>query len=308
VRWLLAAVLALYVGAAGAGGWALVAAALRPIDRVAAAASRISEQSLSERLPVAASARELHTLVEVLNGMIERLAAAVETQKRFTADASHELRTPVTVVQNEVEVALVKPRSPREYQAVLRSVLEECQRMSRLVGDLLVLARADSSPRPLRPVEVPLDDLCRLVVEEFQPRAQARGIELAATTPASGPAVLGDPDSLRRLLENLVENAVNHTPTGGRAGVRLTEHDGQAVLSVWDTGPGIPPEHLPHLFERFYRVEPGRGAGGTGLGLAICDQIARQHGGSLRVESRDRQGTELIASLPYLSASHGDPP
>lgn len=284
----------------GTGGWVLVGAALQPIDAIAAAAERITADDLSDRLPPAASDREILRLVATLNRMIERLSAALESQRRFTADASHELRTPITVLQNEVEVALSRPRSPEEYRRTLENALDESARMGALVRDLLDLVRSDAQIDPLETVRVPLADLCRLVAGEFEARADAAGLRLIVGPLVESAWAPGSPERLRQLLVNLLDNALKYTPAPGEVRLSLAARDGYALLEVRNTGPGIATEHLPRLFERFYRVDAGRSrsTGGTGLGLAICDRIVRQHSGTISVASSPGEGSRFTVRLP----------
>jgi heavy metal sensor kinase len=295
-----------FLSLAGVGGWLLVGAALRPIEDITATAHRIHADNLSERLPDHASDREIRGLVATLNAMMERLAGAFESQRRFTADASHELRTPVTIIQNEVEVALIRPRSSGEYRQILMGILEEARRMTRLINDLLFLARNDALPEMLDTVEVPLDDLCRLVKEEFQSLADAKGLRLHADPLTEGLSVSGDPEQLRWLLENLVDNALKYTSPPGEVRLSLFPQKSGAAVAVEDTGPGIEKEHLSRLFERFYRVDKSRSRsfGGSGLGLSISQQIARLHGGSLTAESDFGKGSRFLVWLPgaYLNS------
>jgi heavy metal sensor kinase len=297
---LLVTLFAAFLSLAGLGGWLLVGAALRPIEDISETARRIHADNLSERLPDHASDREIRGLVATLNAMMERLAGAFESQRRFTADASHELRTPVTIIQNEVEVALTRPRSDGEYRQILAGILEETKRMTRLINDLLFLARNDALPEALDTVEAPLDDLCRLVAEEFRSLADAKGLRLQASVRAEGLSVSGDPERLRWLLENLVDNALKYAASPGEVRLSLDAHENGALIAVEDTGPGIEKEHLPRLFERFYRVDKSRSRalGGSGLGLSISQQIARLHGGTLRVESDFGKGTRFLLWLP----------
>ncbi len=239
---------------------------------------------------------------------IRPIEEALAASRRFTADASHELRTPLAALRTEVEVALRRERAPEEYRATLASVLEEAERLSALSARLLDLARADRpGGLPLEREAVALDALARDVCERLRPVASERGVALAGAAPGEragatavedGFTVDGDRARLRELLENLVDNALKYTGAGGRVDVRLGRARGAIALEVADTGAGIAPEHLPHIFERFYRADPARGRGGAGLGLSIVRAIVDAHGGSVDVGSEVGKGTTFTVHLP----------
>ncbi|RUL87921.1 heavy metal sensor histidine kinase [Tautonia sociabilis] len=294
------------LGALG-GGYLLARKALAPVDRMAAAADEITATRLDRRLDAPNSGDELGRLAGTLNRMIERLERSFEEIRRFTADAAHELRTPLTVMRNEAEVALRAPRDPDQYRRVLENMLEEIERLTRLAEQLLFLCREDAGLVPLAREPVRLDELVRDAAEHMRVVAEEKEIDLRVE-PSAAAIVVGDADQLRRLLFNILDNAVKYTPPGGSvsAGVgRLGPH-ARAVVS--DTGIGIPQEHLPHVFGRFYRVDPARGpeASGTGLGLAICRAIAEAHGGKLHIESVVGRGTKVMLVLPVLEPG-GEP-
>jgi signal transduction histidine kinase len=231
--------------------------------------------------------------------MIARLERSFEETRRFTADAAHELRTPLAVMRSAVEVALRSPREPEHYRRVLCEVLEEIERLSRLAEQLLFLCREDSGLARLASIELRFDDLVRGTVEHMAVVANAKGLALQ-TGDISPCSIRGDADQLRRLLFNLLDNAIKFTPVGGRVGVTLNRLNGHASVVVSDTGIGISPEQLPRVFDRFYRVDPARGpeADGTGLGLAICRSIAEAHGGRMVIESVPGEGTRATFTLP----------
>ena len=231
--------------------------------------------------------------------MIGRLDAAFRRQREFTADASHELRTPLTAIKGQVEVALGKPRDAGSYRDVLQTVNEEVDRLIRLVGSLLTLARADAGQIPITSEAVSLPDLVAAAAEQVRPAMEGRGVELRLE-PGPAATLRADEDLLLQLLLNLLDNAGRFTPSGGRVSAGWAVADGGVELQVRDTGVGIAPEHLPHLFERFYRADTARSrtAGGAGLGLSICRWIAEAHGGSISVESAPGQGTTFTVTLP----------
>jgi heavy metal sensor kinase len=276
--------------------------ALRPVDRMTRIADRIGGGDLSERVPVPPHQDEIGRLAVTINQMIARLQAAFERQRQFSADASHELRTPLSVIRADLEIALRRERTIPEYQAVLTSTLEETVRLSRLVEDLLLLTRADVGRVELECQPVNFSTLGREVVEYLQPLAAQRRQTLTWTSDAPHDLVLpADPNRLRQMLINLIDNAVKFTSEGGEIALSLTEESGQALLRIRDTGRGIPTEDLPFIFDRFFRrsaMTSDRSAPGTGLGLSIVRWIVEAHGGSIDVVSRLGEGTEFLLRLP----------
>ena len=286
---------------AGAVGWFLAGRALEPIDRITRTAAAITAEDLARRLPgaVAKAPDEVGRLAATFNGMLERLDSAFRRQRQFTADASHELRTPLTLLRTQLDVTLARPRTVDEYEPALRAMRDDVMRLQRLVTALLMLARADAGQEQLERDWVDLSDLAQQVVEQTQELTHA-GVELV-TEIQPGVAVYGDEARLARLLVNLVENAVAHTPSGGSVTVTTATVAGasEVVLSVRDTGVGIAAEHLLHVFERFYRVDAARSsAGGAGLGLAISKAIAEEHGGRIDVASQPGAGSTFTVTLP----------
>jgi heavy metal sensor kinase len=285
---------------ASLGGVFLASRALAPIDKLTRLANRISAEDLSQRLDLRLPDDEIGRLARTFDDMIARLDDAFRRQRQFTADASHELRTPLTAVKGQVEVALNRPREADTYREVLQNVNEEVDRLIRLVGSLLTLARADAGQIPFSPETVDVGDLVSAAVEQVRPAAQQRNVELVL---APGPPVTlrADEDLLLQLLLNLLDNAVKYTPSGGRVSAGWTADGARVELWVRDTGAGIAPEHLPHIFDRFYRADKARSRaeGGVGLGLSICRWIAEAHGGSISVESAPGQGSTFTARLPH---------
>jgi two-component system heavy metal sensor histidine kinase CusS len=282
------------------GGYLLAKKALAPVERMAKAAGEITAKRLGIRLEVPSPSDELGRLATTLNDMIARLEHSFEEIRRFTADAAHELRTPLAVLRSEAEVALRMPRDAGEYRRVIETMLEEVLRLSRLAEQLLSLCREDAGlvPRVREPVR--LDDVLRDVAEHMRAVAKARGLSLDAGQIAPC-RVLGDGDQLRRLLFNVVDNAIKFTPEGSVT-LRGEFGEGRVRVVVSDTGVGIASGNLPHVFERFYRVDPARGreVEGTGLGLSIGRSIAEAHGGELRIESTLGVGTNVSLVLPLL--------
>ena len=265
---------------------------------MAMTAAAITSRGLGRRIEVVNPADELGRLAATLNDMIARLERSFEEVHRFTADAAHELRTPLTLIRAEVELALRDRDGPPDPR-VLRSVLEEVDRLSRLVGQLLALCREDAGLDAPEALPVRLDELARGLAEHMAivglERGQALG--LGRLDPCW---VLGDEDRLRRLVFNLLDNAIKYTPEGGEIRLEVRRDSGQALVTVEDSGIGIEPEHLPFLFDRFHRVDPARGrvVEGTGLGLAICRSIAESHGGRIEIESAPGRGTRVTVRLP----------
>lgn len=286
------------VGIAMAGGYWLAGRALAPIERIRAQAASVSADDLSRRLGLELPDDEVGRLARTFDGMLERLDESFRRQRRFTSDASHELRTPLAVIRGEVDVTLERPRTPADYVEALASIGSEAERMTRLVSDLLLLARSDNAPLPLEWEALELGELLTLLVEQMQPQAETAGIELRTVFPTPLP-VQGDRDRLLQLFINLLDNAFAYAPDSR---VELTGRaaNGGVEIAVADSGPGIGPEHLPHIFERFYRADAARSRenGGSGLGLAIAQEIAHAHSGEIRAESEIGQGATFIVWLP----------
>jgi heavy metal sensor kinase len=320
-RWLhetMMAVTAAYVTAipailllAAGGGYLLARRALQPIAAMGRRARAIEASNLHERLPVDDPRDELGELATLINDLLQRLDSAFTLQRRLVADASHELRTPVAVVRAEAEVALAKPSRPEnEYRDALRVVQDAGQRLSRIVDDLFLLARADGGPVPIAREPVYLDELVADTVRVLRVLAGQRGVRIELA-PLPEALVQGDPDLLGRLLLNLMENAVKFSPAGSTVSVRLDYGDA-AVLSVADEGPGIPAEARARVFERFFRAHeaPSNRTGpaprGAGLGLAIAKWVADLHGGSLVLVRSSPGGSEFQVTLPADAARAPD--
>ena len=281
------------------GGWFLAGRALRPVDQITQAAQRITAGDLSQRLAVPPSRDEVGRLALTFNEMIARLDASFRQIRQFSTDASHELRTPLTVLKGETELALRRPRSEEQYRSVLESGLEEIDRMTRIVEELLFLSRADLGEIPLERTPVRLDSLLEDVKRQAEVLAQERDIKvtLGAMEPVT---VTGDEWRLRELLLNLVDNALTYSHKGGTVELRL-QRDGRAArVVVMDHGIGILPEEQSRVFDRFYRTADARAHSkkGTGLGLAISKWIAEAHGGRIEVRSRPQEGATFTVVLP----------
>ena len=258
----------------------------------------LSSETLHRRLEVAGLPAELTALAEVFNATLDRLERSFEQLSRFSSDLAHELRTPLANLRGEAEVALARPREPERYREVLVSALDECERMSGIVDRLLFLARAESTRGPFAREPLAVAAELERVREYYAPAAEEAGVRLTVeAAPATAPL---DGVLFNRAVSNLVANALEYTPRDGRVVVTAREVDGALEVAVADTGSGIPPEHLPRVFERFHRVDPARarGTGGVGLGLAIVQSIARLHGGKAAAESEPGRGTTVRLILP----------
>ena len=276
----------------------IISRALKPLEDLSRQADGIRPNDPSVRLPETGVADEIRGLVQALNRALERLGAAYERQKRFSADAAHELRSPLAAVQTECEVALRRPRPAEDLRGALERVLCRVRKLAVMVEDLLRLSRLQNGVLPGDREEIDLAFVAAEAAALHRATAQAKDVALEVRT--EGPVwVRGDPGLLEEAVSNLVENAVRYTPPGGRVEVRVRPGPPPAV-EVTDTGPGIPAEHLPRIFERFYRVDPSRSRadGGSGLGLAIVREIARLHGAEVRVESETGGGSTFCLEFP----------
>jgi heavy metal sensor kinase len=285
---------------ASAGGYWLSRRALAPVDQVTREARSISAQNLSSRLAVPRTGDELQRLSETLNGMLERLEQAFRRITQFTADASHELRTPVALMRTRAEITLRKARSQEEYRDTLRQILEDLQRTSSLIENLMLLARADSGAEALERARINMVENVEQACLAGRALADAKGISLHVELPESPVWIEGDANSLRRLFLILLDNAVKYTPPQGRITVSLSASDGSAVAEVRDTGIGIAAQDLSHIFERFFRADRARSreTGGAGLGLSIGKWIAEGHGGTISAQSKPGEGSVFQVRIP----------
>jgi two-component system OmpR family sensor kinase len=287
---------------AGGLGWFLARRSLAPAVAMSEQARRIGAGNLDERLPVSDSQDELGRLATNFNELLDRLHKAFSLQRQFMADASHELRTPLSVVGTTVDVTLENERrTETELRQALEIIGEQNRRLSRTVRDMFTLARADAGRYPLHQTQFYLDETIDEVVRAARQLGAPRGVDVTGETPGESP-LHGDEDLLRQMVMNLAENAIKNTPEGGRVRVKLEREAGVYVVTVSDTGTGIPLDAQPHVFERFYRGDRARsrsdGSGGAGLGLPIARWIAEAHGGQLRLVHSDERGTTFRATLP----------
>jgi heavy metal sensor kinase len=284
---------------AAIGGYVLASRSLRPIQLLARKAEEIKSDRLHERLPVNAADGELADLARVFNAMLVRLEQSFEQLRRFTSDASHELRTPLAAMRSVGEVGLQKNCSPEVYRDVIGSMLEETNKLTRLVDSLLTVARADAGQIQLTPSLFPAINLARECASLFEVLLEENGQQL--TVEGSEDAMLrGDWLLLRQALVNIVHNAIKYTPRGGRIALRIRPVEQQVLLEVEDSGPGIPEPELSKVFDRFYRVEEGRSreAGGAGLGLAIARWSVEMHGGHISAHTIEGRGCTFRIALP----------
>lgn len=278
--------------------WALTGEALAQLETVTQVATQITQaDDLSRRIPVAPTAQdEVSRLIRAFNQTLERLEKLFDTQRRFLADVSHELRTPLTVIKGEVGLMRLTNELDEES---LRNIEKEVDRLTRLVGDLLLLAQAESGQLPLDLKPVEMDTILLEVMQQMQVLASSKiNLRLEEIDQV---IVKGDRDRLKQVILNLVSNAINYTPPGGEVRVWLSKEDGRACIKVEDTGPGIQPDDLPYIFDRFYRGDPSRKRtenSGFGLGLSIAKWIVDRHGGQIEVESQVGKGTRFTVWLP----------
>jgi heavy metal sensor kinase len=280
-------------------GWFLAGRALRPVHDVARAAQRISGANLSLRLPTREAGDELDHLILTFNRMMERLEESFQQTRQFSTDVSHELRTPITAIRGQLEVALFTAKSLEDYRDAIVNSLQEVERLSQLVRAMLLLSQSESGQLVLQKTRLDFAEMVRDIVDQFQIPAEEAKVLLDAELPPECFAEL-DRIQMGRLVSNLLSNALKYTPAGGEVRVQLSRQGPAIELVVKDTGQGIPAADLPHIFDRFYRVQfTGQSAEtGLGLGLSFVAWIAKAHGGKIDVESTVGQGTRFIVSLP----------
>jgi two-component system OmpR family sensor kinase len=306
LRGILLYIVPLSLVVAGIGGWFLAARSLYPVVAMADRARQIGIENLSERLPVANARDELGRLAGTFNELLARLEGSLIQQRQFMADASHELRTPITTARTASSVALQQPeRSPGEYRETLSIIEQETIRLSRIVDDMFTLARADAGSYPVRAMPMYLDELVDEVVRALRVVASTRSVSITNESVHPAPFT-GDEDLVRRLIVNVVDNAVRYAPSNTAVRVALDRAGERYAISISDEGPGIPEAIQPRIFERFYRVDPARGRdrdGGAGLGLALAKWIAQVHGGDVTLAASSRLGSTFVITLPAPAPS-----
>jgi len=284
---------------AGIGGYLLAHKSLSPIVAMTVQAQLIGTENMHERLRVANPNDELGSLTIVFNQLLDRLETSFESMRRFMADASHELRTPIAIIRGEADVSLSKERQTEEYKDALTTIQDESRRLTRIVDDLMALSRANTGERLLKVENIYLNDVVDECVHGMQVIANTKGIAL---TNESQPdiAFKGDEELLRRMIMNLLDNAIKYNTPAGRVKITLKSENSHAKISVADTGIGIPAEAASQVFDRFYRVDQSRSrsAGGSGLGLAIAKWIAEAHQGTINLASDPGKGSTFTVSLP----------
>jgi len=307
LAWLIGGSVFTWVGALVASGYLLQQWRM-PLAMLGETARRVSVQNLSrQRLFAPPDAPELAPVAQAFNELLDTLESAHTTQQRFVADASHELRTPLTILRGEIDVALRRERTPAEYQEVLQSNREEIDRLSRLVENLLALARADAGEALARSESVDLAGVAREVCDKLKPLAARQRVSLCCEAADPAP-VAGDPIGLERVLFNLIENALRYGPADETVSVRVTQDERFVKAEVEDRGSGIAAEHLPHVFDRFYRVDKARSRdfGGAGLGLSIVRTLVEAHGGRIEARSVVGKGSTFTVRLPRGGGSARD--
>jgi heavy metal sensor kinase len=295
--------------AAAAGGYWLSRRALAPVDAIVETARQITGTNLGSRLEKLATGDELQRLSDTLNEMLDRIESAFRRVTEFTADASHELRTPVSLIRTEAELALRRSRGEADYQESLQHILREAERTSALIEELLALARADSGRESLKMNALNVRDTLRNAAEGWRPVAAMCGLEFRGHLSAGDLFVMADENALRRVVNILLDNAFKYTAPPGTVELALERKDDKAVIVVRDTGVGIAPEEQAKIFERFYRVDKARSreTQGAGLGLSIAQWIVERHGGAIRVESELGRGSTFCVELPRTTAPVQNP-
>jgi heavy metal sensor kinase len=285
---------------AGLGGWFLAHRSLAPVVAMAERARRLGGEDLGGRLPVANPRDELGRLAETFNELLGRLETSMTQQRQFMADASHELRTPITTTRTAANVALQQPhRDEEEYRHALAIIEQQATRLSRIVDDMFTLARADAGNYPVRTQPMYLDEIVDEVASAARILASTRDVQIEFNGSRSA-SFVGDEELIRRMVMNLLDNAVRHSPSGAVVSVNLHAVESGYAIVVADQGPGIPPENQPHIFERFYRVDASRRSrdGGAGLGLALVRWVAHLHGGKVILTTSSKTGSTFTVELP----------
>ncbi|MEN6472851.1 MAG: ATP-binding protein [Syntrophaceae bacterium] len=275
----------------------LASITLKPIKNMIETARQITAENLSLRISPPQTQDEIRELAETFNAMLGKIQQVFISQKQFIQDTSHELRTPLTIMRGELEVALKKQRSAQEYSAILASVLEETTRIGKLLENLLTLARLDNGSATLAKDPCDIAALVRDILDDMQVLARQKGIAVDLVTQRDVILPL-DRDKIIRSFINILDNAIKYTPEKGKISIEVLRENDRAIVTISDTGVGIPEQDLPHIFGRFYQVDKSRSSDGFGLGLSIARSIIEAHGGSIRVESILGRGTTFLISLP----------
>jgi heavy metal sensor kinase len=297
------AVIPLVIVIGTATGWVIAGRALLPVMAIARAAQRIGGSNLSLRIPERKAADELEYLIETFNAMIARLEQSFIQVRQFSTDVSHELRTPITIVRGQLEVALFTAQTSEQYRDAIVVALGDVERLSQIVRALLLLSQAETGQVVLQLQALDLCETARNITEQFEIPAEGAGVGISFHALPGNCTGDFDRVQIERMLSNLISNAVKFTPPGGEVRVSVGRMDDEGEIVVQDTGQGIAPEHLPHIFDRFYRVrgmeEQASPEKGLGLGLSFVNWIVRAHGGAIEVKSELGQGTTFIVRLPF---------
>jgi signal transduction histidine kinase len=298
LRFVLLMMIPIFLVASVGGGWFLSRRALRPVDEITEAARRISLQNLSSSLPVPSHKDELRRLCEAWNEMLHRLGVAAGRLRQFTADSSHELRTPVAFIRTTAELALRQNRSDENYREALGKIRDKSSELTYIIESLMELARADAGQTGLMFAPLDIGELVTEIRCEIEPAIVQKDVALAVRQPSDKLSVMGDRSALRRVLLVLLDNAIKFTPASGRVELRASAASNEVVLEVEDSGIGISDEHLPRIFDRFYQVDGARSGGGVGLGLSMAQWIVQAHRGRIEVSSNLHQGSIFRVILP----------
>jgi heavy metal sensor kinase len=292
----------LIVVAAGIG-WFMARRAVSGVEAVTRTAQKISGGTLEERVPVKTKGDEIDQLAVTFNQMLDRIQALLTEIKEMSDNMAHDLRSPITRIRGTAEVTLTTGKSLSEYEAMAASTIEECDRLLDMINTMLMISKAEAGVDHLTREEIDLAGVVQEACRLFEPTAEDKGIALNCHLPDES-HFLGDMQMIQRMLSNLLDNAIKYTPPGGSVSVSVVENDGRVVVSVKDTGIGISPKDLPHIFERFYRCDESRSQTGIGLGLSLARAIARGHGGDITTTSNPNQGSTFTITLPKSLPSH----
>jgi heavy metal sensor kinase len=288
----------LLIGLAAGVGWFMARRAVSGVEAVTRTAQEISGGTLDKRVPVKSRGDEIDQLAMTFNQMLGRVQALVAEIKEMSDNIAHDLKSPITRIRGMAEVTLTTEKSIEEYENMAASTVEECDRLIDMINTMLMITKTEAGVDKLNRQEIDIARLVRDACELLEPVAEDKGLRLTCHTPDTCPLV-GDHRMIQRMLANLLDNAIKYTPSGGVVKVSVSDKDGrEAVVAVQDTGIGIPPEDLPHIFERFYRCDHSRSQPGTGLGLSLARAVARAHQGDITVNSTLEQGTTFTLILP----------
>jgi two-component system heavy metal sensor histidine kinase CusS len=301
-RTLLALILALGAIASGLIAVTVTRRGLRPLAKMRRMFERVQPAHLNERIDPERWPTELRPLAASFDDMLGRLENSFTRLSQFSADLAHELRTPIGNMLGEAQVALTRNRSSDEYRSVIESTAAECERLSGIIDNLLFLARADSAEQQINRSSFNARPAIEKIISFYQTLAEDRHVQIASSGDAE---IFADPILFNRAIGNLIDNALRFTPDSGNIRIEISDHAGNSQISVSDNGSGIAPEHLPRVFDRFYRADPSRSSGGTGLGLALVKSILDLHGGSAAIQSKVGQGTTVALTLPGKPATEG---